>query len=53
MSRPGLDTGIPGDGDGHLTFTWRAPGPGRYTVVARQTGPAYTHVQASTALTVR
>ena len=53
MSRPGLDTGIAGNGDGHLTFTWRAPGPGRYTVVARQTGPSYTHVQASAPFTVR
>ena len=51
--RAAVDTGVRGNGDGHLTFAWRAPRAGRYTVVARQTGSSYTPAQTSATFSVR
>ena len=53
QTRTALDTGIPGNGDGHLTTTWKAPRPGRYTIVASQTGSSYAPVSSRTTITVR
>ena len=52
LTKTAVDTGVPGNGDGSVTFGWNAPAAGRYTVVVRQSGAWYTRTSTTLALTV-
>ncbi|MEO5981031.1 MAG: glycerophosphodiester phosphodiesterase family protein [Pedococcus sp.] len=53
ITRAAVDTGVPDNGDGSVSFAFTAPAAGRYTVVVRQSGGWYTRTSATLAVNVR
>ena len=52
LTRAAVDTGVPGNGDGSVSFGWNAPAAGRYTVVVRQSSAWYTRTSTTMGIAV-